>query len=278
MSIPFRQPATSSGVNAKLMSRTQDTSTKGRVDFENTENSTSETTGSVRVAGGIGIAKDLFLKGKAFLNDTVSIAASILFGVEINETPVGANADLDAYQKTVVILKNAGLNSIATIGQVANGKLLFLVNRTGNILILKSGSIDTGSADDMAVPVGGMVILMFIEDDSKWRVVSGGGGSGGGGGFSKIVAKTASGVIAPDEDCILVTPAESMTLTLPAGTLKEQHNFIRTDNVESRTVTIQCAGTDQILSSQGLVTSVTLPYQGDRLKLVFIAENLWGVF
>ncbi|WP_374029778.1 hypothetical protein [Bdellovibrio bacteriovorus] len=69
-----------------------------------------------------------------------------------------------------------------------------------------------------------------------------------------------------------------MILSLPVGTLKEQHNFIRTDNVEARTVTIQCTGADQILTPLGLVTSTTLPYQGNTLKLVYIAPNLWGSF
>nr|BFD58915.1 hypothetical protein CKG001_10220 [Bdellovibrio sp. CKG001] len=177
MSIPFRQPATSSGVNAKLMSRTQDTSTKGRVDFENTENSSSDTTGAVRVAGGIGIAKDLYVKGKSILNGFVEIWKGLVFGVEINTVLTGADAILGDYEKSVIVLKNAGLLSLAGIGNGADGKLLFIVNRTGNILVLKNNAeIDTGTGGNVGVKSGGMLILMRIGDDSRWRMVSGGGG------------------------------------------------------------------------------------------------------
>jgi hypothetical protein len=160
----------------------------------------------------------------------------------------------------------------------ATDKSIFFKNLSEDIGVSPTEKILTPSGISLELPRNSTCGWMRDPVAGVWVIQSGSGSGGGGGGFSKIVTKTASGAIAPDEDCILITPAASINLTLPEGTLKEQHNFIRTDNIEARTVTIQCTGADQILTSQGIVTSVTLPYQGDRIKLVFIATNLWGVF
>lgn len=111
--------------------------------------------------------------------------------------------------------------------------------------------------------------------NANWQEFSSGGGSGG---FNNIVSKTASTTILSSEDCVLVDATSgNITLTLPAYALKEQHNFIRTDS-SSNTVTIQRAGSDQILTNEGLVTSYTLPFQGNNLKIVGISSALWGQF
>lgn len=102
--------------------------------------------------------------------------------------------------------------------------------------------------------------------------------SSGGGGFTNIVTKTTSGAIGVDEDTVLINPDATMVLDLPIGQPKKQHNFIRLDNVEDRKATIQCTGDDMILTPLGLVTSVTLPYQGNTLRLVFLGNNIWGSF
>lgn len=108
--------------------------------------------------------------------------------------------------------------------------------------------------------------------NSDWKEFAGAGG----GGVTNIVTKTGSATILDTEDTVLCTPAASMTLTLPVGTLKEIHRFIRTDNVEDRTVTIQCAGSDKFLNTEGNTqTSMTLPYQGTCLEIIFVATNLW---
>ena len=111
--------------------------------------------------------------------------------------------------------------------------------------------------------------------NSDWQEFTSGGG---GGGFNNIVTKTANATILANEDCVLVDATSgNITLTLPAYALKEQHNFKRID-ASSNTVTVQRAGSDQILTEEGLVNSYTLPYQGNTLKIVGISSAVWGQF
>lgn len=61
--ISKNQPVKSSGVNQRVMSRTHDTSTVGKVDFENPTNATDPTNGSIHTKGGLGVEKDAHIGG-----------------------------------------------------------------------------------------------------------------------------------------------------------------------------------------------------------------------
>lgn len=216
-------------------------------------------------------------------NMAAALSLAQLMDEANNNTAVGSNYDLPTPATTVVRL-TGGLVSLRSIVAPTSVRALILLNDTGGtyqILDEDAGAvaanrIRTGVVRNLDVEPTASIHLIYSLAAARWCVV--GGSGSGGGGFNKIVTKTASATLNRDEDCILVTPAANMTLTLPVGVKKEQHNFLRTDAVESRTVEVVCSGADQILSPLGLVTSMTLPYQGSNLKLVYVDTNLWGIF
>lgn len=209
-------------------------------------------------------------------------SGTVVASQETDSTTTGANqtAALTALMR---IFTNATLTSLAGITAPTSTKIGILVNRTGaDITIINNATataadrIITGTGSDLTVKNGAAVWVAYDTVEARWQVI--GGSGSGGGGFNKIVSKTVSGTIAADEDCIVCTPAASMTLTLQLGVAKQQHNFIRSDNVEARTVTVAVTAPDQILTTLGLVTSVTIPYQGNVVKLVHLGSNMWGSF
>lgn len=98
----------------------------------------------------------------------------------------------------------------------------------------------------------------------------------GGGGVTKVATLTSSGTIASDVDYVLADATSgNLALTLPASALYKTLHIVRKDS-SANTVTISRAGSDQILTAEGLVNSVTLPYQANNLKIAGVATNLWG--
>lgn len=63
MSVGYKSPLTSANTNSKLMSRTQDTNTVGKLDVNNTTDSSSTSTGALHTTGGLGVEK------KAYVNE-----------------------------------------------------------------------------------------------------------------------------------------------------------------------------------------------------------------
>lgn len=204
----------------------------------------------------------------------VTMQENLLVSIESNSQS-GSDITLTNPTKPIVALTNAALLSIATIAAPAvNSQIFILINRTGGTYVLKKTStIDTGTSSDLDIANGKTLQLVYDTVGAIWRVV--GGTGSGGGGFSNIVTRTASGTIDASEDCTIIDATSgSIILTLPAVTLKEQHNFKRIDAVEANTVTIQRAGSDTIDGQP----NYTIPYQNGVLKIVGYAAGKWGIF
>lgn len=95
-------PVNSAVTHAEFLSRTENTSAIGLVDFNNTTDSTLPTNGSVHVAGGVGIEKtlnvgldtnvsgELIVAGETTLNDTLNAAGVLASGDIVTSANVGA--------------------------------------------------------------------------------------------------------------------------------------------------------------------------------------------
>lgn len=168
-------------------------------------------------------------------------------------------------------------------------KNVLIFNATDKKITYKNSSTDPGvdPEERISTPTGfdleqlPNTTVGWIKDPvtNLWVIQSGSSsGGGGGGGFNVVVPRTASATIASNEDCTVVDASGgNITLTLPPVVVGEPHTFIRTDS-SSNTVTIQRAGSNQILNLLGLVNSDTLPSQGSILKLTGITSSLWGSF
>lgn len=100
-------PVNSAVTHAEFMSRTEDTSTTGSVNFQNTTDSSDPTTGAIKTAGGLGVAKslnvgqntsiggELIVSGETTLNDTLN-ASAILSDGNINTTANMNAVDVNA--------------------------------------------------------------------------------------------------------------------------------------------------------------------------------------
>lgn len=206
-------------------------------------------------------------------------AGSVITSQATDSTTTGAGQT--ATLATLMhIFTNASLTSIAGLTAPASTTLGILVNRRGaDITIVNDATataanrIITGTGSDLTLKNGAAVWVAYDTVAARWQVI---GGSGGGGGINNIVTKTATGTIAANEDTVIVdATAGNIVLTLPPMTLKETHKFIRKDST-ANSVTIQRAGSDQILTEEGLVNSYELPYIGNTLSIAGLYTSTWG--
>lgn len=70
-------PVNSAVTHAEFMSRTEDTSTTGSVNFQNVTESTSSTTGAIKTAGGLGVAKSLNVGLDAEIGGTLTVQTNL---------------------------------------------------------------------------------------------------------------------------------------------------------------------------------------------------------
>lgn len=96
-------PVNSAVTHAEFMSRTEDTSTTGKVDFNNTTDSTTSADGSIHTAGGLGVEKslnvglnanvsgELIVGGETTLNDTLNASNIIAADVSANTLLASGN-------------------------------------------------------------------------------------------------------------------------------------------------------------------------------------------
>lgn len=161
-------PVNSAVTHAEFMSRTEDTSTTGLVNFQNATDSVDPTTGSIKTAGGIGVAKslnvglgasvggELIVGGETTLNATLNasdIIAANISGSQV-DAPIGNITTVNA---TTVNTDDLNLTNALTVPSLTvNGATVingdFTVNGTPTII----NSTNVSTVDqNITVNVGG---------------------------------------------------------------------------------------------------------------------------
>ena len=125
-------PVNSAVTHAEFMSRTEDTSTTGQVNFQNVTDSSDPTTGAIKTAGGMGVEKslnvglgatvggELIVTGETTLNDTLN--ASNIIAADITADQV------DAPTGNIATVNATTLNSTTTNATTVNADDLNLTN------------------------------------------------------------------------------------------------------------------------------------------------------
>lgn len=119
-------PVNSAVTHAEFMSRTEDTSTTGAVNFQNTTESSDPTTGAIKTAGGLGVEKslnvgldatvggELIVTGETTLNDTLN--ASNIIAADITADQVDAPiGNLTTVTATTVNTADLNLTNALTV-------------------------------------------------------------------------------------------------------------------------------------------------------------------
>ena len=113
----------------------------------------------------------------------------VLSAITNDTTTTGSNQTLTPPNTWAIRLANTSLLSIDMLDNPEAGKLLFVINDTGNILTLNNNTgataanqITTGTGAAVLVPNGAVFMLIYDSNSSKWRTfgnfAAGGAGSG----------------------------------------------------------------------------------------------------
>jgi hypothetical protein len=123
------------------------------INFASTENSTSSSTGSLRLGGGLGIKKDLFIDGKAYFTGSSNQQFSVIYTDPGNNSLTlqsGQDLLLNASQQvkistgTPLVFSGGPSASNANLNLSANTGLLSLTNAGGLLLDSSSVTVPSG--------------------------------------------------------------------------------------------------------------------------------------
>lgn len=148
MSIDFQSPVGSAYVNSKLMSRTSDTSTTGKVEFLNSTQSNDINTGAVIVSGGAAVKKNLNVGQNVAASGTISSTGNITTGSDI----YGANAYITTQLTALQILADF-VTSDSVTGDAVNANVSLLASQKVSFnpqvdsALTGSGAVLTGIAN-----------------------------------------------------------------------------------------------------------------------------------
>lgn len=122
-------------------------------------------------------------------SDTI-FSKTIALLEQVDAATTGAGQSLTP-TGSILKVTNASLTSINNIASPTDGKVIVLINGTGNPLSITNDSggtaanrIKTGSGADLTMNANTAVPLVYDAAASRWQVVGGSGGSSGGGGGS----------------------------------------------------------------------------------------------
>jgi hypothetical protein len=107
--IAYKAKASSTNLNAAFLSKTQNSTTTGKIAVANTANATSSATGALTTTGGAGIAQDLYVGGQIYKNG-VAITGDVSFAnVGTTPSPKGATVAAQVITLQPADLLNPGL-------------------------------------------------------------------------------------------------------------------------------------------------------------------------
>lgn len=238
MTVLNGQPVDAAVTNAAFISRLVDSSTIGKVDFNNTTDSTAPTNGSVHTAGGLGVEKRLNVGGATELAGKLTAGNIIALSQEVDALTTGADAQV-APTKAFLITTNASLTSIAMIAGPEEGRMVCVLNSTGSPITVKHNTgatvanrIHTGTGQDVQLQTGSALLFLYSTNDSRWHAV---GGTGG--GQIEFVQETPAGVVDGSNDTFTLAEipiSDDSVLVAVNGTVQDQGTHY---TVSSQTIT-----------------------------------------
>lgn len=117
MAVQNGSPVEASYTNSKLMSRTQDTGTTGRVDITNTTQSTNKDTGALVVEGGVGVEKNLNVGGDLAVTGGGTIGGNLVVTGDLSvlgNSSVIQTATVEVEDQNILV--NKGGNDVTAQG------------------------------------------------------------------------------------------------------------------------------------------------------------------
>lgn len=156
MSVTSGQPVSSSVVNAAFVSRTQDTSTVGKLTISNVTESTDKDTGALIVEGGVGIEKNLNVGGNATFAGDLTVLG----------TTTTINSTVTEIEDAAIVLNSGGNDA------TADGSGLIIERTTTNGTIVYDQSLSSkfkcGNVGSESEIVTAATIVTTLSPYPKW--------------------------------------------------------------------------------------------------------------
>lgn len=150
-------PVNSAVTHAEFMSRTEDTSTTGSVNFQNVTDSSDPTTGAIKTAGGLGVEKslnvglgatvggELIVTGETTLNDTLNasnIIAANISGSQL-DAPIGNITTVNATTVNTADLNLTNALTVPSLSVTANATINGDLTVNGTTVTLNTATVDS---------------------------------------------------------------------------------------------------------------------------------------
>lgn len=198
MSVSDGQPVNAATVNPAFVSKLSSVlqTMAAALKINKTTDSSSTSTGSLIVAGGVGIAKKLFVGDAADFASTITVVDSVYTGGDLafegtfagitihDATNVGADQDIVS-TSFGIFLTNSGLTSIwgiyfPTSDPATEGQIIIIGNATTQIVTIKDasnsstvqGPIYTGFGKNYQFLPGTNLVFQYDGVIGGWKIIS----------------------------------------------------------------------------------------------------------
>lgn len=258
-------PVNSAVTHAEFMSRTENTSTTGIVDFNNATDSTASTNGSVHVVGGAGIEKslnvginasvggELTVSGETTLNDTLNASTilSPLIQADQIDSPVGnisiVNADTLNLTNALSVPSITVTNDAIVGGNLTVNGTTTTVNST-NLNVTDKNILINNGGNDATSEGAGLTVDRTVTDGSLiYKDASS--------------TKWAAGAIGAEVDLVGTTSTQTLTNKTISGSNNTITNIAAANLTGS--VSIANGGTGQTTQAAAFDALSPLTTKGD---------------
>jgi microcystin-dependent protein len=138
--------------------------------------------------------------GTVTASGTLSTTGSITESFSTDSSTTGANATVSSPTTPVVRLTNASLTSVDLLASPVAGRVITIVNATGNAININNNTggtaanrILTGTKATLSLADEASIIVKYDSTESRWMVI-GGTGAGGGASLDTILQLTGGDV------------------------------------------------------------------------------------